>query len=203
VWGIRGPLTAPESGCSEKTIEREIFYWVPYRQRGFWHLRLGRTNLVKIFYWCIDPSTYIVFSTATTVGSTCPNLVKTSNCILELKKESYIGISRLMAKLCKAAFKNCRVVTEVLYICFCCWLLAVGSWIMGFISNWDKNLKAEQISQNDSYFDRKWWYFQQQSFLSQLEMNNVIHEPTASNWHRSRAPKLQSAPFLHRQIAVL
>ena len=56
---MRGLLTAPESGCSEKATEREFF---------FIEFMVGeRTNLVDKFYWCIDPSTYLlVISTTTT-----------------------------------------------------------------------------------------------------------------------------------------
>ena len=37
--------------------------------------------------------------------------------------------------------------------------------------------------------------FQQQSFLSHLEINHVIHNPIANNWHICRAPGLQPAAF--------
>ena len=66
-----------------------------------------------------------------------------------------LGRYLVESNLCKVAFLNCRVVTEVLYICVSCWLLARESQDLSQTETKIALVKSRTNSQNDSYFHGK------------------------------------------------
>ena len=61
------------------------------------------------------------------------------------------------------------------------------SWAMFFHSKW-WGLKTNIILSEYSCHFVNLFNFRQKLFLIQFKINHMIHEPTANNWHRWRAP---------------
>ena len=81
-------------------------------------------------------------------------------------------------------------------------VLIFGCWLMNHvnISSWDKNNSCSKLtnSQNDNYFDTKWWFFQTWPFW--VKIVNLFWLLTCS-WHRK--PKLRIYASCFYEFKVL
>ena len=109
----------------------------------------------------------------------------------ELKCEfkiNLVSLSGVVVNVHMGAHKSRLHKSRVLYICISCRLLAVGLWIMWFISRWDKNNCCYKLSKLT--FSLKMVRFEKIIILIENIFCGFVQLlTTANNWHRCRPPR--------------